>query len=66
MWVWKGDRVAETLLSNFGVRTTPLHIAEVNTGLETGMIDAFYSPPLAAITSSSNFPMEKRLPFGRR
>jgi TRAP-type C4-dicarboxylate transport system substrate-binding protein len=49
MWVWKGDRVAEMLLQNFGIRTTPLHIADVNTGLETGMIDAFYSPPLAAI-----------------
>jgi TRAP-type transport system periplasmic protein len=49
MWVWKGDQVAETLLHNFGVRTTPLHIAEVNTGLETHMIDSFYSPPLAAI-----------------
>lgn len=49
MWVWKGDRVAETFLHNFGVRTTPLHIAEVNTGLETRMIDSFYSPPLAAI-----------------
>ena len=49
MWVWKGDRVAETFLHNFGVRTTPLHIAEVNTGLETRMIDSFYSPPMAAI-----------------
>ncbi len=49
MWVWKGDRVAEMLLKNFGIRTTPLHIADVNTGLETGMIDSFYSPPLAAI-----------------
>ncbi len=49
MWVWRGDRVAEMLLHNFGMRTTPLHIADVNTGLETGMIDAFYSPPLAVI-----------------
>ncbi len=49
MWVWEGDRVAETLLRNFGVRTTPLHIAEVNTGLETRMIDSFYAPPLAAV-----------------
>lgn len=49
MWVWEGDQVAETLLRNFGVRTTPLHIAEVNTGLETHMIDSFYAPPLAAV-----------------
>lgn len=49
MWVWKGDEVAETFLNTFGVRTTPLNIADVNTGLETGMIDAFYAPPLAAL-----------------
>lgn len=49
MWVWKGDRVAETFLHNFGIRTTPLHIAEVNTGLETRMIDSFYSPAMAAV-----------------
>jgi TRAP-type C4-dicarboxylate transport system substrate-binding protein len=50
MWVWKGDQVAETFLNTFGVRTTPLNIADVNTGLETGMIDAFYAPPLAALS----------------
>ncbi len=49
MWVWKGDRVAETFLHNFGIRTTPLHIAEVNTGLETRMIDSYYSPAMAAV-----------------
>ena len=49
MWVWKGDRVAEGFLKAFGMTTYPLHIADVNTGLETGMIDAFYAPPLAAV-----------------
>jgi len=49
MWAWKGDPVAETFLKTFGIPTYPLHVADVNTGLETGMIDSFYSPPLAAI-----------------
>jgi len=49
MWAWKGDPVAKTFLETFGIRTYPLHVADVNTGLETGMIDAFYSPPLAAL-----------------
>ena len=49
MWVWKGDRVAEGFLKAFGMTTYPLHIADVNTGLETSMIDAFYAPPLAAV-----------------
>ena len=49
MWVWKGDRVAETFLEAFGVQAYPLQLADVNTGLETGMIDSFYSPPLASV-----------------
>jgi len=49
MWVWKGDSVAQQFLSGLKVRTVPLQLADVNTGLETGMIDGFYSPPLAAI-----------------
>lgn len=49
MWTWKGDPVAEKFLRHCGLRTFPLHLADVHTGLETGMIDAFYSPPLAAV-----------------
>jgi TRAP-type transport system periplasmic protein len=49
MWVWKGDRVAENFLDAFGVQGYPLQLADVNTGLETGMIDSFYSPPLASV-----------------
>jgi len=49
MWVWKGDPVAETFLETFGIKTYPLHVTDVNTGLETGMIDSFYSSALVAI-----------------
>jgi len=49
MWAWKGDPVAEIFMDAFGIRTFPLHVTDVNTGLETGMIDAFYAPPLAAV-----------------
>ncbi len=49
MWVWKGDRVAETFLDAFGVQAYPLQLADVNTGLETGMIDSYYSPLVASI-----------------
>jgi len=48
MWLWTGDKVAETFLNSFGIKTYPLHVADVNTGLETGMIDSFYSVPVAA------------------
>ena len=49
MWVWKSDPVAKTSLEMFGINAIPLHLMDVTTGLETGMINAFYSPPLAAI-----------------
>ena len=49
MWIWKGDKVAETFFNRLNIHTYPLNLANVNTGLETGMIDSFYSPPLAAI-----------------
>ena len=49
MWVWKDDPVAKTSLDAFGIKAYPLHLADVNTGLETGMINSFYSPPLGAI-----------------
>ena len=34
-----GDPVAKTTLEAFGIKATPLHLADVNTGLETGMIN---------------------------
>jgi len=49
MWVWKGDRVAEKFLKAFEIKTYPLNLSDVITGFETGMIDSFYSPPLASI-----------------
>lgn len=49
MWAWKGDPVAETFLNMLDIKTYPLSLTDVNTGLETGMIDSFYSPPLAAV-----------------
>jgi TRAP-type C4-dicarboxylate transport system substrate-binding protein len=50
MWLWTGDKVAATFLSSFDIRAFPLHVADVNTGLETGMIDSFYSVPVAAVS----------------
>lgn len=49
MWAWKGDPLAERFLRAFGIAAVPLNVVDVTTGLETGMIDAFYAPPLAAM-----------------
>jgi TRAP-type C4-dicarboxylate transport system substrate-binding protein len=49
MWVWKGDPVAKSSMETLGIKAYPLQLTDVNTGLETGMINSFYSPPAAAI-----------------
>ena len=49
MWIWKGDEIAARYVSALGMEAVPLHMTDVNTGLETGLIDGFYAPPLAAI-----------------
>jgi TRAP-type C4-dicarboxylate transport system substrate-binding protein len=41
--------VAKSSLHAFGIKAYPLHVADVNTGLETGMINSFYSSPLGTI-----------------
>jgi TRAP-type transport system periplasmic protein len=49
MWIWKGDEIAARYISALGMEAVPLNMTDVNTGLETGLIDGFYAPPLAAM-----------------
>lgn len=49
MWIWKGDEIAARYVAALGMEAVPLHMTDVNTGLETGLIDGFYAPPLAAM-----------------
>jgi TRAP-type C4-dicarboxylate transport system substrate-binding protein len=49
MWIWKGDEIAARYVSVLGMEAVPLHMTDVNTGLETGLIEGFYAPPLAAM-----------------
>lgn len=49
MWSWDGDPIAETLLKELGVSPIPLGMPDVLTSLQTGLIDAFYGPPLATL-----------------
>ncbi|HEX9615482.1 MAG TPA: TRAP transporter substrate-binding protein DctP [Bacteroidota bacterium] len=49
MWSWDGDPIAETLLHDLGVNPIPLSMPDVMTSLQTGLIDAFYAPPYAAL-----------------
>lgn len=49
IWVWEGDPIAEAAFAAVGVHPTPLAITDVNTSLQTGLIDSVYTAPLYAI-----------------
>lgn len=49
MWVWSGDPLAELFFRAFNLSPIPLAAPDVLTSLQTGVIDAVYGSPLAAI-----------------
>ncbi len=49
MWTWEGDPIAETAFRVLGINPTALSFTDVMTSLQTGLIDAFYTTPYAAI-----------------
>jgi TRAP-type C4-dicarboxylate transport system substrate-binding protein len=49
MWVWSGDPLAELFFRAFDLSPIPLAAPDVLTSLQTGVIDAVYGSPLAAI-----------------
>lgn len=49
IWIWSGDRIAESMTKNLGLNAVPLGLPDVLTSLQTGMIDTVYAPELAAI-----------------
>lgn len=49
MWVWEGDPLALAFFKAAEVSPVPLPITEVITGLQTGMINGVYTPPIGAI-----------------
>ena len=49
VWTPKDDPIAKQNLKVFGITPIPLHVGDVLTGLQTGLIDTIASPPVAAI-----------------
>jgi len=49
MWLWEGDPLAESFYRQAEVVPVPLAITDVMTSLQTGLIDAVYSSPLACL-----------------
>lgn len=49
MWIWSGDPLAELFFHAFDISPIPLAAPDVLTSLQTGVIDAVYSSPLACL-----------------
>ena len=49
IWAWAGDPIAKETFITMGVNPIPLAVTDVNTALNTGMIDTVYAPPLGAL-----------------
>lgn len=49
MWIWTGDEFAQAFFDVMKIVPIPLAVADVLTSLQTGLIDACYGPPNAAL-----------------
>lgn len=49
MWIWEGDPIAEATFAALGIKPIPLSITDVQTSLQTGMINGVYGSPLSVI-----------------
>lgn len=49
MWLWEGDPLAASFYQHAGVVPVPLAVTDVMTSLQTRLIDAVYSSPLACL-----------------
>jgi TRAP-type C4-dicarboxylate transport system substrate-binding protein len=49
MWIWEGDPIAEASFAALNIKPIPLSITDVQTSLQTGMINGVYGSPLSVI-----------------
>ena len=50
MWMWEGDPLAKALFEATGIVPVPLDLPNVLTSMQTGLIDAVYASPYAAVS----------------
>lgn len=49
VWMWEGDPLAKVFFEELGEAPVPLSVTDVHMSLQTGLIDAVYCSPLAAL-----------------
>ncbi len=50
MWLWEGDPLGKALFEATGIVPVPLDLPNVLTSMQTGLIDAVYASPYAAVS----------------
>ena len=50
IWVWAGDAAWADALKDAGYRPVPLPVTEIHTALQSGLVDAFSTTPVAALS----------------
>ena len=48
-WIPQGDAIGKAIADSAGLSPVPLAISDVLTGLQTGLIDTVYAPPVGAV-----------------
>ena len=51
LWVWSGNTAYAAALKNLGYRPVPLPATEIYTALQSGLIDAFTTTPIMALST---------------
>jgi len=54
IWLWEGDKLVSTMISNLGLVGVPLALTDVLTSLQTGILEATYAPPMAILAVQWN------------
>lgn len=54
MWLWKGDVLVAEFMQELKIPAVPVNFIEVNSALQTGMIDGFYATPSGAAAMQWN------------
>ena len=54
MWMWEGDQIAEAAFNSLGIKPIPMSVVDVLTSLQTGLINAAYTSPLAGLALQWN------------
>jgi TRAP-type C4-dicarboxylate transport system substrate-binding protein len=49
IWMPEGDRISKAIVDAAGLSPVPLSVADVMTGLQTGLVDTVAAPPVAAV-----------------